>query len=275
MEVKGTTDVGTSYLNTLLSSSFVTTGETHTCQNSGDTVYALWAADNSSVLWESLHKEKSSTAAYPSDWSSDTDSSTAFTTIDNSLVAYYPFNGNANDFTSNGRNLTFHGDTSLIEGKDNFTDRAYSFDGVGDYLEYTADIPSFDNYTISLWAQPASAGTYKAMFSSDNNSGKGFQIDLDGSKFRIRIAGVGNLVLGTALLNGDWTFIAFTYDGTNYKGYMNDNITKSDSGGTTEFDLFRIGRNRNGNTYFSGAIDELRIYNRALTDSEISSLYAN
>jgi hypothetical protein len=275
MEVKGTTDVGTSYLNTLLSSSFVTTGETHTCQNSGDTVYALWAADNSSVLWERLHKEKSSTAAYPSDWSSDTDSSTAFTTIDNSLVAYYPFNGNANDFTSNGRNLTFHGDTSLIEGKDNFTGRAYSFDGVGDYLEYTADIPSFDNYTISLWAQPASAGTYKAMFSSDNNSGKGFQIDLDGSKFRIRIAGVGNLVLGTALLNGDWTFIAFTYDGTNYKGYMNDNITKSDSGGTTEFDLFRIGRNRNGNTYFSGAIDELRIYNRALTDSEISSLYAN
>jgi len=76
MEVKGTTDVGTSYLNTLLSSSFVTTGETHTCQNSGDTVYALWAADNSSVLWESLHKEESSTAAYPSDWSSDTDSTT-------------------------------------------------------------------------------------------------------------------------------------------------------------------------------------------------------
>lgn len=191
------------------------------------------------------------------------------------LVAHYPFNGNANDLTSNGRNLAVFDETNLIAVKDNSTNSAYSFDGVGDYLEYTTDIPSFDNYTISLWAKPASAGTYKAMFSSDNNSGRGFQIDLDGSKFRIRIAGVGNLVLGTALLNGDWTFIAFTYDGTNYKGYMNDNITESDPGGTTEFDLFRIGRNRNGNTYFSGAIDELRIYNRALTDSEISSLYAN
>ena len=276
MEVKGTTDVGTSYLNTLLSSSFVTTGETHTCQNSGDTVYALWAADNSSVLWESLHKEESSTAEYPSDWSSDTDSSTAFTTIDNSLVAYYPFNGNANDFTSNGRNLTFHGDTSLIEGKDNFTDRAYSFDGVGDYLEYTADIPSFDNYTISLWAKPASAGTYEAMFSSYNDSGKGFQIDLDGSNFHIRKAGAsgGNIVLSAAQLEV-WTFIAFTYDGTNSIGYINDNITESEPGGTTEFDRFRIGRNRNGNTYFAGAIDELKIYNRALTASEISSLYAN
>ena len=181
----------------------------------------------------------------------------------------------SNSNTHSGRNLAVFDETNLIAVKDNSTNSAYSFDGVGDYLEYTTDIPSFDNYTISLWAKPASAGTYKAMFSSDNNSSKGFQIDLDGSKFRIRIAGVGSLVLGTALLNGDWTFIAFTYDGTNYKGYMNDNITKSDSGGTTEFDLFRIGRNRNGNTFFSGAIDELRIYNRALTDSEISSLYAN
>jgi hypothetical protein len=238
-------------------------------------VYALWAADNSSVSWESLHKEKSSTAAYPSDWSSDTDSSTAFTTIDNSLVAYYPFNGNANDLTSNGRNLAVYDETNLIAGKDNSSNSAYSFDGVGDYLEYTTDIPSFDNYTISLWAKPASAGTYEAMFSSYNDSGKGFQIDLDGSNFRIRIAGGGSLVLGTALLNGDWTFIAFTYDGTNSIGYMNDNITESDPGGTTEFNRFRIGKNRNGNTYFAGAIDELRIYNRALTASEISSLYAN
>jgi len=197
------------------------------------------------------------------------------TTIDNSLVAYYPFNGNANDLTDNGRNLAVFDITNLIAGKDNSPNSAYSFDGVGDYLEYTTDFPSFDNYTISLWAKPASAGTYEAMFSSDNNSGRGFQIDLDGSNFRIRIAGVGSLVLGTALLNGDWTFIAFTYDGTNYIGYMNDNITESEPGGTTEFDRFRIGRNRNGNTYFAGAIDELKIYNRALTASEISSLYAN
>jgi hypothetical protein len=197
------------------------------------------------------------------------------TTIDNSLVAYYPFNGNANDLTDNGRNLAVFDITNLIAGKDNSPNSAYSFDGVGDYLEYTTDFPSFDNYTISLWAKPASAGTYEAMFSSDNNSGRGFQIDLDGSNFRIRIAGGGSLVLGTALLNGDWTFIAFTYDGTNYIGYMNDNITESVPGGTTEFDRFRIGRNRNGNTYFAGAIDELKIYNRALTASEISSLYAN
>ncbi len=81
MEVKGTTDDGRDYLNTLLSSSFVTTGQTHTCQGSGESKHALWAADNSSVSWESIHKEESSTAEYPGDWSSDTDSSTKLQSV--------------------------------------------------------------------------------------------------------------------------------------------------------------------------------------------------
>ena len=199
---------------------------------------------------------------------------TSFNTFDNSLVAYYPFNGNAKDLTSNGRDFTVYGGTTLTNGKDNSSNSAYSFDGNGDYLEYTANIPSFDNYTISLWAKPASSGTYEAMFSSYDNSGNGFQIDLDGSNFHIRKSSGGNIVLSTAQL-GVWTFIAFTYDGTNSIGYINNESPVSDSGGTTEFNRFRIGRNRNGNKYYTGAIDELRIYNRALTASEISSLYAN
>ena len=210
---------------------------------------------------------------------------TSFNTFDNSLVAYYPFNGNANDLTSNGRDFTVYvdlspGDATLTNGKDNSSNSAYSFDGSEDYLEYTANIPSFDNYTISLWAKPASSGTYEAMFSSYDNSTYGFQIDLDnrsnGSYFHIRKSSSsgGNIDLSTAEL-GDWTFIAFTYDGTNSIGYINDNFTRSDPGGTTEFNRFRIGRNRNGSTYFTGAIDELKIYNRALTASEISSRFAN
>ena len=89
-------------------------------------------------------------------------------------------------------------------------------------------------------------------------------------EFHIRKASGGNIVLSTAQL-GVWTFIAFTYDGTNSIGYINNEST----GGTTEFNRFRIGKNRNGNAFYAGAIDELRIYNRALTASEISSIYAN
>ena len=161
-------------------------------------------------------------------------------------------------------------------GKDNSSNSAYSFDGDENYLEIETNIPSFNNYTISLWAKPASSGTYEAMFSSHNDSDYGFQIDLDVDNFHIRKSSSsgGNIILSTAEL-GDWTFIAFTYDGTNSIGYINSVSDNESTGGTTEFNRFRIGKNRNGNTYFTGAIDELRIYNRALTASEISSLYTN
>ena len=145
------------------------------------------------------------------------------TTMDPSLEAFYPFNGNANDLTSNVRNLAVYDNTTLITGKDNSSNSAYSFDSDGDYLEIETNIPSFNNYTISLWAKPASSGTYEAMFSSYDNSSNGFQIDLDGSNFHIRKSSGGNIVLNTAQLEV-WTFIAFTYDGTNSIGYI-DNET--------------------------------------------------
>lgn len=74
-EMKGTTDVGTAYLNTKLSTSWVTTGETHTCQGSGETSYALWAGYNIPGYWELLYTETSSTA-YPDNWSSSADTTT-------------------------------------------------------------------------------------------------------------------------------------------------------------------------------------------------------
>jgi len=201
-----------------------------------------------------------------------------FTTgMDPSLEAYYPFNGNAEDLTSNGRNFTVFGNTSLTSGRDNSSNSAYYFDGSGDYLEYNTSISSFSRYTITLWAKPDSTGTYEAMFASYNDASFGFQIDLDSSNnFHIRKASSsgGNITLSSATL-GAWTFIAFTYDGTDSKCYINSESPVSDQGGTTEFNLFRMGRNRNGNTFFKGSIDELRIYNRALSANEIQGIYSN
>ncbi|MDC0188393.1 Ig-like domain-containing protein [bacterium] len=199
------------------------------------------------------------------------------TVIDPSLEAYYPFNGNAEDLTSNVRNFTVYGNTSLTSGRDNSSNSAYYFDGNGDYLEYNTSIPSLSRYTITLWAKPDSTGTYEAMFASYNDASFGFQIDLDSSNnFHIRKASSsgGNITLNSATL-GSWTFIAFTYDGTESKCYINSESPVSDSGGTNEFNLFRMGRNRNGNTYFKGSIDELRIYNRALSANEIQAIYSN
>ncbi len=207
-----------------------------------------------------------------------TEANASFTTgMDPSLEAYYPFNGNADDLTSNGRNFTVYGNTSLTSGRDNSSNSAYYFDGDEDYLEYNSSIQSYSSYTITLWAKPDSSGTYEAMFASYSNSSSGFQIDLDSSNnFHIRKGSLsgGNIILSSATL-GAWTFIAFTYDGTNSKCYINSESPVSDPGGTTEFNLFRMGKNRNGNIYFKGVIDELRIYNRALSASEIQAIFSN
>ena len=115
------------------------------------------------------------------------------------------------------------------------------------------------------------------MFASYNDSSYGFQIDLNSNNnFHIRKASSsgGNITLSSAIL-GAWTFIAFTYDGTDSKCYINSESPVSDTGGTNQINRFRMGRNRNGNTYFKGAIDELRIYNRALSVSEIQAIYSN
>jgi hypothetical protein len=54
--------------------------------------------------------------------------------LNDGLVAYYPFNGNANDKSGNGNHGTVHGAT-LTEDRFGNADSAYNFDGVYDYIE--------------------------------------------------------------------------------------------------------------------------------------------
>ena len=76
------------------------------------------------------------------------------------LVAYYPFNGNANDESGNSRNLAVPSGQqtpSLTIDRFGNVDSAYFFDGDNDTLEHSTNIPTLTNYTISLWAKPKSS----------------------------------------------------------------------------------------------------------------------
>lgn len=72
--------------------------------------------------------------------------------LSDGLVAYYPFNGNANDGSGNGNNGTVNGVTLTTDRFENDSS-AYSFDGVANYIE----IPNLglfsgnENHSISLW----------------------------------------------------------------------------------------------------------------------------
>ena len=57
----------------------------------------------------------------------------SFESLNEGLVAYYPFNGNANDESGNGHHGTVNGAT-LAEDRFGEDNRSYSFDGENDYI---------------------------------------------------------------------------------------------------------------------------------------------
>jgi hypothetical protein len=71
---------------------------------------------------------------------------------------------------------------------------------------------------------------------------------------------------------GTWTHIAFTYDGTNVKGYL-DGVLKVTGAATTDIQArgnpLRLGVDGSFQQGFNGKLDDVRIYNRALTQTEI------
>jgi hypothetical protein len=80
--------------------------------------------------------------------------------------------------------------------------------------------------------------------------------------------GSANLALNT------WTHLALTYDGATMRIYVNGLLVNSRSASgavLTSSGALRIGGNGVWGEYFAGTIDEVRVYNRALTQAEIQS----
>lgn len=212
------------------------------------------------------------------------------------LIAYYPFKGNAQDASGNGH----HG---LVYGAVLTTDRfgnayhAYSFDGLEDYI----DVP----YDSSFYP-PGLGATVWIKANSLPDSAEYYILTTSGDKqtppydpFRLRVDSLGriyarfegdsdrvhiNMYSITRINLGEWYFITAFYDELMSRGalYING-IEEASTNRPTFLDKntlgFRIGagQTHNGSTipgeFFDGCIDDIRIYNRGLTEPEILELY--
>lgn len=212
---------------------------------------------------------------------------TLFGALTDGLVAYYKFDGNANDSSGNGNNGVVHGATLTTDrlGK---VDGAYSFDG-DDWVQVAnSDSLSLPTKTMSFcvwmrtevddgWIPFLSKGTYTRQYGFELGYGNEttlFINDYNGT-------GCGRDVFvavdSVSLNSGAWHFVVLTYDGSEIKAYVNGNLIASrsveDSFGVNSSDLY-IGKDMPETTeYFSGAMDDLRIYNRALSAAEVKALY--
>lgn len=154
---------------------------------------------------------------------------------------------------------------------------AYDFESTeGDYIESGANSGLSNNQarTISIWIKKES-----------NVTAQIFTIGASGSLWTIRLGGGGtdltldydtggNTASNITIWDTNWHHIVGIYNGTNGKMYVDGNITADevDSVNTNSSHIF-LSRNIGASDYFDGLIDEVGIWNRTLTLSEISDLW--
>jgi hypothetical protein len=208
--------------------------------------------------------------------------------ITDGLVGWWKLNGNANDSAGTG-NGTVVG-AALTMGQNSTLNTAYSFNGTSNEISMpdTAALSPTSLITVTAWAKTDTVPTAVAgIVSKDVSVGIGnppYDLELvtgGAPLFRAvnpsNVAGNVTCAGVTAAIN-TWYFLAGTYDGTTVRMYVDGTAcsnTTSLSGGIADTTgLLRIGQQKNGNNrWFDGDIDDVRIYNRVLTPTEIQTVY--
>lgn len=203
---------------------------------------------------------------------------------DKDLVAYYPFEGNAND-ESNNQNHGIVYEASLSSDGVGQSGGAYAFNGTGSHILVPAH-PSLNverAITITAWIKPIStAGQYIVHKAATAGGGGPYSLDIYSGTIRVLLYGVNNNYLelsGTRpIRRGVWQHIAVTYDGKMTRLYYNgqpDGAAATTGRIDTSNKGLEIGTYLWGQPtpYYEGTIDNIRIYKRALDASEIGSLF--
>ena len=206
--------------------------------------------------------------------------STVFAALNDGLVAYYPFNGNANDESGNGNHGTVYGATLTTDRFGNVSN-AYSFNGVNTYIDMgvlNINLP----VTVSLWFNSSSINAlYDTLLGWNDPEDTGIQIMGNGDgKMRFRIGSNMEDVISQSTIDGDgiWHLVTITRENDVMKAYVDGvlEVTSNPSSLIVNAHKLYFGKSfqpDNFNEYFNGKIDDVRIYNRALSEVEIQELY--
>lgn len=215
----------------------------------------------------------------------------------NGLVGWYPFNGNANDESGNGNDGVVNGVT-LTTDRNGKSNSAYNFDGIDDFIEIqdAQSLKFTDEITISFWMRLDNLptdGIGHQIITKQVNSGvnqEGFHIVLNNGNelmYRYKNGTSGTQIfLYEDAINfpslGSWFHVVAVTNNSEDKLYINNilvdyNSPSADIGGMNISNLiFGKPTWTNGNaSLFNGGIDDIAIYNRALTQQELTALYSS
>ena len=155
---------------------------------------------------------------------------------------------------------------------------ALSFDGVNDWVT-VADSASLDlssGMTVEAWVRPSKAGGWRTVVVKERPGGVVYGLYGDQAGGRplgqVDIGGERNAVGSSALPLNAWSHLATTFDGAVVRLFVNGVQAGSlpfSGSMAASTGVLRLGGNGVWGEWFAGLIDEVRVYNRALSASEI------
>ncbi|SET28587.1 Concanavalin A-like lectin/glucanases superfamily protein, partial [Draconibacterium orientale] len=195
------------------------------------------------------------------------------------LIAYYPFYGNALDESGNGHNGIANGAT-LVEDRNGNANSAYLFDGNdGIDVPHSDGLNRTGELSVSCWIKPTVLQNAMIFGKSNYTSA---------TNYLLRVQSDGNIqweyngFLNTTtkpLQANNWYHIVVTADnpGAHRKVYVNGQLIAETTTSSGPFgsvtNPLTFGYASRGAEYFQGAIDDVRFYNKELTDAEITALF--
>ncbi len=205
-------------------------------------------------------------------------------TLNNGLVSYYPLDNNASDQGPNRINGVIEGTTPAYDRKGNSHGAIY-FDGSDDYIKVGNTFKTTDMQTIAFWVKfkELKEGMPSMEMISKSSQRQGMEILLHLDKLQFFAMGSeksNSVSIPFSELNtNDWFFITAVYDKqeSQIKIYLNGHIKMASWAPTdvVEVDNLLFGNWNYESTprFFDGYLDDVKIFNRPLTDTEVSELF--
>ena len=206
---------------------------------------------------------------------------TVTTSTPTGLVAAYGFDEGSGttvaDRSGNGNNGTLANATWTSGGK---YGSALSFNGSNAWVTVpnSSSLNLSTGLTAEAWVNPSAlGGAYRTVVFREQPGNEVYSLYANQSSPQAPVGevyagGYKDAVGSGALALGSWTHLAMTYDGTSVRLYVNGTLTTTTAAPgslASSSGVLRIGGNNIWGEYFSGLIDEVRLYNRALSAAEI------
>jgi hypothetical protein len=194
------------------------------------------------------------------------------------LIAYYPFNGNAKDSARRNSEGQVYGAT-LTADRFGRLESAYEFDGRSHFIEIGSPlVPEVGDFTVSVWEQLTRDATELEIIAQTGRvQGRDhFYLGKDWQSNRIRAGDQWQQVNYDFPLDRQWHHFVLRKTNTNAELFLDGQKIATSLQGylNPSGNIFYVGKQYPPHReYFPGRIDDIRVYNRALPDSAIDSLF--